>query len=178
VSEHPDLESAVPQLEVLLGDLVTAVLGEESIPIFDNRRAAAPAALSRLIVHDHATGGYLVVAVRAPVELIAALATNLLGVPDPAPDDMLDVIAELGNIAAGNVKTLLCSHGRLSLPSSALSASPDDDPTDSVRAAVDLFGHVLELLLIPVVAADAVVREARWPGAPMTNVTDRAQPVT
>jgi hypothetical protein len=155
-------------LELLLGEMIMSVLGEESLPVSDNRRPTAPIALSRLIIHHSDSDVYLTVVVRSSVELVSLLSANLLGVPDPAPDDMLDVIAELGNIAAGNVKTVLCSHGRLSLPSSTLSAPVLDDPEGSVRAAVELLGHVLELLVIPVLGTDPVVAEARWPGSPMT----------
>jgi hypothetical protein len=165
VSDAPDLESVVPDLESLLAEMCTSVLGEESMPIADSRRLSAPIGISRLVVHDVAADWYLAVEVRACVDLVSALATKLLGVADPAPDDLLDVIAEFGNIAAGNVKTLLCTHGQLSLPASALLTTMPHEPVDSVRAAVDLLGQVLELTLIPLTRTAAAVSDARWPGA-------------
>jgi hypothetical protein len=164
VTHGPDLESVVPDLEALLGEMVTSVLGEESTPIFDSRRPTTPTGISRLVVHDAVADWYLAVEVRASVDLVSVLATKLLGVCDPAPDDMLDVIAELGNIAAGNVKTLLCTHGQLSLPSSALITTQDDDPVGTVRAAADILGQVLELVVLPLARANAAITDARWPG--------------
>ena len=171
MSAAPELESAVPHLTTLLGELIGSVLGEESLPILDGRRPLSPMGVSHLIVHDVAADFYLAVEVRASVDLVSDLAAKLLGVPDPAPDDMLDVIAELGNIAAGNVKTLLCTNGRLSLPASALLTHLADDPVGTVRAAADLLDHVLELVVMPLTRLDATVTTARWPGASMNNAT-------
>jgi hypothetical protein len=168
VSGGPKLAMAAPHLEMLLGELIGAVLGEESFPVRDDRRAGAPMAVSHLVVHDLADDSYLAVEVRAGVDLVSGLAAKLLGIPDPPPDDMLDVIAELGNIAAGNVKTLLCQNGRLSLPASALLTNRSEDPAGTVRAAAELLGQVLELVVMPLDRADLTVAEARWPGAPMT----------
>lgn len=166
MSDAPELASTVPGLEVLLGELIVTVLGEQSMPILDGRRPSAPTGVSRLVVHDIVADWYLAVEVRAPVPLVSTLAAKLLGVPDPAPDDMLDVIAELGNIAAGNVKTLLCTHGQLSLPASALLTSSPDDPVGMVQAAADVLDQVLELVVMPLTRTNAAVIDARWPGAP------------
>ena len=174
MSGGPDLEATVPDLEALLSEMISSVLGEESVLIFDDRRPAAPSGISRLIVHDVVADWYLAVEVRASVDLVSTLAAKLLGVPDPAPDDMLDVIAELGNIAAGNVKTLLCTHGQLSLPSSALLTSAPDDPVGMVRAAADILDQVLELIVMPLARTDAAVTDARWPGAPLAGNTQLA----
>lgn len=168
MSGGPKLAVAAPYLETLLGELISAVLGEESLPILDGRRSGTPMGVSHLVVHDLADDSYLAVEVRASVDLVSDLAAKLLGIPDPPPDDMLDVIAELGNIAAGNVKTLLCNNGRLSLPASALITTRPEDPVGTVRAAADLLDQVLELVVMPLDRADITVAEARWPGAPMT----------
>jgi len=71
--------------------------------------------------------------VRAEVSLLATLAASLLGVAEPAGDDMLDVIAELGNIAAGNVKTLICHNGHLSLPMAHLAVEHTGQPHTAIR---------------------------------------------
>ena len=169
MNDGPDLELVVPDLEALLGEMITSVLGEVSIPILDSQRPSPPTGVSHLIVHDTVADWYLAVEVRASVALVSTLAESLLGVPDPAPDDMLDVIAELGNIAAGNVKTLLCTHGQLSLPASALLTTVPEDPEGLVRAAAEILGQVLELAVMPLSRADATVTGARWPGAPATG---------
>jgi hypothetical protein len=170
VSGGPELASAAPHLEMLLGELISSVLGEESLPVLDDRRSTAPMAVSHLVVHDVADDSYLAVEVRASADLVSGLAAKLLGIPDPPPDDMLDVIAELGNIAAGNVKTLLCTNGRLSLPASALLTTRRyDDPAGTVRAGAELLGQVLELVVMPLKVLDSTVTEARWPGASMTS---------
>jgi hypothetical protein len=169
VSGGPELASSAPDLEILLGELISSVLGEESLPVLDGRRVTAPMAVSHLVVHDHADDSYLAVEVRASADLVSDLAAKLLGIPNPPPDDMLDVIAELGNIAAGNVKTLLCTNGRLSLPASALLTARTADPAGTVRAAAVLLGAVLELVVMPLERTDITVTEARWPGAPMTT---------
>ena len=174
MSGGPKLQSAGPYLETLLGELIASVLGEESLPVLDGRRPTAAPATSRLIVHDLADDSYLAVEVRASVDLVSELTVKLLGLPDPPPDDMLDVIAELGNIAAGNVKTLLCNNGRLSLPASALLTTASRDPADTVRTGAELLGQVLELVVVPLSATDAAVVAARWPGAPISAPTHLA----
>lgn len=169
MSDGPDLEAIVPDLEALLGEMSISVLGEESTPVLDGRRPSAPTGVSRLVVHDAVADWYLAVEVRTSVDLVSRLATKLLGVTDPAPDDMLDVIAELGNIAAGNVKTLLCTHGQLSLPSSALLTASVGDPAGLVRAAAVILDQVLELDVLPLTVTDAAITDARWPGTTANN---------
>ena len=167
MSGGPKLQAAAPYLDTLLGEMILAVLGEESLPIVDGRRPATPTAASHLVIHDLADDSYLAVEIRASAELVSALAAKLLGIADPSPDDMLDVIAEFGNIAAGNVKTLLCTNGRLSLPASALQAAGGDDPVGTVRAGAELLDQVLELVVMPLNRAGLTVTRARWPGAPL-----------
>jgi hypothetical protein len=158
-SASPDLESAVPALETLLVEMIAMVLGEEAVLSTDSL-PAVPLAVSRLIIHDSAEEFYLGVEMRAEGTLATMLTSSLLAVEDPAPDDVLDVIAELGNIAAGNVKTLLCTNARLSLPASVLAPPPLHDPAGGVRAVATLLGHVIELVVMPVSGADA---GTRWP---------------
>jgi hypothetical protein len=169
VSDGPDLGSLVPDLEALLPEMSSSVLGEASMPVLDGRRPAAPTGVSRLVVHDAVADWYLGVEVRASVELVSRLATKLLGVTDPAPDDMLDVIAELGNIAAGNIKTLLRTHGQLSLPSSVLLTTSLDDPAGLVRTAIVVLDQVLELAVMPLSRTDGAITDARWPGTQANN---------
>jgi hypothetical protein len=166
VNDHPDLKEEGLQLDALLGEMGASVLGEQSRPVVDGRRPTAPMVFSRLIIHDRVADWHLAVEIRAAVDLVSVLAAKLLGLPDPAPDDVLDVIAELGNIAAGNVKTLLCTNGRLSLPVSALLTSPATDVNGSVRADAEVLGQVLELAVMPLTRTDSTISGARWPGSP------------
>jgi hypothetical protein len=155
----PDLESALPDFETLLVDMISMVLGEKATPA-DTPLPGVPLAISRLLIHDSTDDFYLAVEMRVEGSLATTLTASLLGVDDPAPDDVLDVIAELGNIAAGNVKTLLCNHARLSLPSSTISALAPLDPPGSVRAGAILLDCVIELAVMPVSVPDPA---ARWP---------------
>ena len=163
---EPHLRAEVPDLHSLLVEMISMVLGEESTPTTPHTLPVLPLAVSRLIVHDVADDSYVGVEVRAAAELVSTLAAGLLGVADPAPDDMLDVIAELGNIAAGNIKTMLCGDGRLSLPSAALQTERPSDPVGSVRGTALVLGHVIELVVMPLTGAKETLAQVRWPGGP------------
>jgi hypothetical protein len=158
----PDLESALPDLQTLLVEMIARVLGEEATLATDPL-PAVPLAIARLLIHDSEDGFYLGVEMRAEARLATMLTASLLAVDEPAPDDVLDVIAELCNIAAGNVKTLFCTSAQLSLPApalSALSAQPPNDPPGTVRAAATLLDHIIELVVMPASGADS---STRWP---------------
>jgi hypothetical protein len=160
VAETRELRSALPDLESLLVEMIAMVLGETAtptaVPLPD-----VPLAMARLIIHDEADGSYLGVEMRAENDLAQMLASTLLGEADPSPEDVLDVIAELGNIAAGNVKSLLTGNGRLSLPSPLVVSTAPPVPDGTVRAVANLLGHILELVVMPVEGADVATR---WPG--------------
>jgi hypothetical protein len=95
-----------------------------------------------------ADDSYLAVEVRLEGPLAQMLAASMLTEADPAPDEVLDAIAELGNIAGGNVKTLLFHSARLSLPAPRLAAVPVGDPVGTVRAGVRVLGHAVELVVM------------------------------
>lgn len=160
MTDFQALESSRPELEIMLVEIIAMVLGEEATPV---HRPLPDVLLanSRLIIHDESDDSYLGVEVRAEATLATVLAESLLGVTEPAPEDVLDVIAELGNIAAGNVKSLLCTNGRLSLPAPVLAEQSPTDPAGTVRAVAVLFGRIVELVVIPVSGVDAATR---WPG--------------
>jgi hypothetical protein len=153
----PDLESAQPGLQTLLVEMISMVLGEEATATAD-RLPAVPLAISRLIIHDTEDDFYLGVEMRAEESLATMLTASLLAVEVPKPDDVLDVIAELGNIAAGNVKTLFCTTARLSLPHSVVSAQIPGDPPGTVRAGATLLDHIIELVVMPASGADGSTR--------------------
>jgi hypothetical protein len=160
MSVRPGLETARPDLELLLVEMVALVLGEDAVPT-DRPLPPVELAMARLIIHDEADDSYLGVEVRLESGLATTLASTLLGEPEPTTDDVLDVIAELGNIAAGNVKLLLTTNGRLSLPAPALTTAIGPEPSGTVRAVATLLDHIIELVVMPVTGADAATR---WPG--------------
>jgi hypothetical protein len=172
--DQSDLESAVPDLEALLVEMIGSVLGEQAENSWEPLPEAVTLALSRLAIYNPADGSYLGVEVRAESGLVTTLAATLLGVPDPAPDDMLDVIAELGNIAAGNVKSLLCHNGNLSLPMDKLSVEHELNPPGTVRAGASLWGSVVELVVMPMTSAEP---GTRWPPGSAPEESAQAQHV-
>jgi hypothetical protein len=155
-----DLAAAREDLELLLVEMIASVLGEQAEPTGESLPAAVGLAVSRLVIQDPEDKSFLGVDVRAEGTLITTLAATLLGVAEPAPDDMLDVIAELGNIAGGNVKSLLCHNGQLSLPSAQLAFEHEGDSPDAVRVGASLLGNVVELVVMPLHSADP---QTRWP---------------
>lgn len=155
----PDLESAVPDIQALLVEMIAMVLGEEA-KLASTPLPAVPMAISRLIIHDSEEDFYLGVEMRAEDQLATMLTASLLAVEKPEPDDVLDVIAELGNIAAGNVKTLLCTNARLSLPASAVAVQAPNDKVGTVRARATLLDHLIEIVVMPASGADD---STRWP---------------
>jgi CheY-specific phosphatase CheX len=149
----------MPDLEILLEEMISTVLGGEIMP---TRVPLPPGqlAISRLIIHDMVDDSYLAVELRVEGPLAQMLAASMLTEADPTPDEVLDAIAELGNIAGGNVKTLLCHHARLSLPSPTLAAMPADDLEGTVRVGVTVLGHTVELVVMALPAAED---STRWP---------------
>jgi hypothetical protein len=99
------------------------------------------------------------------------LAAAMFAVADPSPDDVLDAIAELGNIGGGNVKSLLWHSARLSLPAPMLAVMSPDYPPGAVRVAVKVLGHVVEMVVIPLTGPD---ESTTWPALfvepPLTSV--------
>jgi hypothetical protein len=160
VSTTAQLATARPDLETLLVEMIALVLAEDAVPT-DRSLPGVQLAMARLIIHDEHDDSYLGVEVRAESELATTLAATLLGETDPSSSDVLDVIAELGNIAAGNVKLLLTTNGRLSLPAPALTTEVGPEPAGTVRVVATLLGHIIELVVMPVTGSDAATR---WPG--------------
>jgi hypothetical protein len=166
-----NLESALPDLEILLVEMVSSVLREEVLSAPDPL-PTQELATSRLIIHDLTADEYLGVEVRAEDTLARMLAASMFGVADPSPDDVLDAIAELGNIAGGNVKSLLWNSARLSLPTPCLAVSDPGYPDGMVRVAVRVLGHVVEMVVIPLTGPDAATC---WPPSliePLSSVME------
>lgn len=154
-----ELEDARQDLETLLTDVLYSVVGEEAYPT-DDPLPGGPVAASRLAAHDELEDSYLGIKVRVGAVLARLLASRMMAVGDPSPDDLLDAVGELGNIIGGNVKTLLFHTARLSLPVADL-ADQSRDPAESGAMVVkaQVFGQVAELALVP----DAPVDGLFWP---------------
>jgi len=158
VTTIDDLEDARQDLETLLTDVLYSVLGEESYPCLDEL-PPGPVATSRLAAHDELEDSYLGIQVRVGAVLARLLASRMMAVGDPSPDDLIDTVGELGNIVGGNVKTLLFHTARLSLPVAELAGSQSEQDPGGMRVAASVFGQVAEIALLP----DAPVDGLYWP---------------
>jgi hypothetical protein len=160
------LERECEDLEGLFADVVLAVLGEELEGVATSTAPDAgleDGAAALLAIHDERDDSYLGVHVRVSPVLARLLAARMLACEEPSREDLLDAIGELGNITGGNVKSLLFTSARLSLPAATLddTALPparegSTEPT-VVRALV--LGEVAELALVPHVDGDGLL----WP---------------
>lgn len=155
-----DLDGLQPDLEAILTDVLSSVLGEEVLPTLD-QAPSGDQAISRLAVHDLDLDSYLEIEVLVPIPLAKLLAARMLSIAEPSPDDVVDAVAELGNIAGGNVKTVIFGRSRLSLPLPRVERSDGESSRHPeglvVRAAVS--GHIAELAVFPVVASIGL----EWP---------------
>ena len=160
------LEREREDLQGLFADVVVAVLGEEPEGMATGTTPDADldgGAGALLAIHDERDDSYLGVQVRVSAALARLLAARMLASDDPSRDDLLDAVGELGNIAGGNVKSLLFTSARLSLPSAALGdtvlpASREGSAEPTVIRALVL-GEVVELALVPHVNGDGLL----WP---------------
>lgn len=156
-----EFEEAREDLEALLIEVLGSVFGEEAMSVWDQRLPPGPVVSSRLAIHDEVDDTYTLVEVRTSAIVARVLASRMLLTADPGPDDLLDAVGELGNIAGGNVKSLLRHSCRLSLPLARVAELvPDaaDAAGVTVRAAV--LGQVVELT---VHSADDI-EGLTWPG--------------
>jgi hypothetical protein len=161
MSAFDELDHAMEDLEGLLLDVLTSVLSEDAAPCWDEL-PAGPQVRAWLAIHDQVADQYLGIGVRLGLPLARVLASRMMTVADPSTDDVMDAVGELGNIAGGNVKSLLCQHARLSLPAAAPVDSAEPGAADAagstqVRAVV--LGQVVELTLSP----GASVEGLFWP---------------
>lgn len=158
-------------LDTILTDVLSSVLAEEAMGTL-SRLPPGPLAVARLAIHDENGGEYAVVEMSIGVSLARVIAARMLSIAAPGPDDIIDATAEVGNIIGGNVKTLLCHHARLSLPSAQITeqapyaqADPKDGAT-CVRAIV--LGHVAQLAVHPDAAVDGLL----WPPSSSDDILE------
>lgn len=162
MSTIDEFEAAREDLEALLIEVLGTVAGEEAIPVWDEELPPGPIVSSRLAIHDEDDDSHTMVTIRTSAIVARVLASRMLLTPDPGPDDLLDAVGELGNIAGGNVKSLLRHSCRLSLPMAGVAehtGEPGLPGGVTVRALV--LGQVVEL---SVGVADDVTG-LYWPGA-------------
>lgn len=161
MSAIDEFEAAREDLEALLIEVLGAVAGEEAMPVWGESLPPGPVVWSKLAIHDEEEDSYTMVSIRTSSIVARVLASRMLLTPDPGPDDLLDAVGELGNIAGGNVKSLLRHSCRLSLPTAEVAEGVerlDDHGGVTVRASV--LGQVVELTVD--VAGD--VSGLYWPG--------------
>jgi chemotaxis protein CheX len=143
-------------LEGLVADVVANVFGEEAeaiMTVTDPAGAAPDGAAALLVIHDESDDTYLGVQVRVSPALATLLAARMLACDEPTPEDLLDAVGELGNIVGGNVKSLLFTSARLSLPSATLDdvrlPPAREDAAEPTLISADVLGEPLVLALVP-----------------------------
>jgi chemotaxis protein CheX len=170
VSAIDEFEAAREDLEALLIEVLGTVAGEEAMPVWDEGLPPGPVVSALLAIHDEEDDSYTMVSIRTSSIVARVLASRMLLTADPGPDDLLDAVGELGNIAGGNVKSLLRHSCRLSLPMAEVTEHDESGSAAggvTVRAAV--LGQVVELSVD--VAAD--VTGLYWPGSvPVPDVLE------
>ncbi len=160
MSAIDEFEAAREDLEALLIEVLGAVAGEEAMPVWDESLPPGPIVSSRLAIHDEDDDSYTMVSVRTSSIVARVLASRMLLTPDPGPDDLLDAVGELGNIAGGNVKSLLRHSCRLSLPTTEVTDGAGAEEPTGVTVRASVLGQVVELTVD--VASD--VSGLYWPG--------------
>lgn len=170
MSAIDEFEEAREDLEALLVEVLGSVFTEEAMPVWDDvPPLSGPLAVARLEIHDEVEGSFTVVEVRLGAVVARVLASRMLMIPDPAPEDLLDAVGELGNIAGGNVKSLLRHSCRLSLPTAEIVAEVEPHRDSAVVVRGGVLGQVIELSVRAAGTSDG----AFWPGASAT-VTSHA----
>jgi hypothetical protein len=173
MSVFSELDEIRSELDTILTDVLSSVLAEEALPT-DDELPAGPLVLARLAIHDELGDSYAVVEVTVGVALARLIAARMMSVAAPSPDDVIDAVAEIGNIAGGNVKTLLCLHARMSLPKSEITdaAANSEQLSDSAAAHVRaiVLGHVSQLVVHPDAATDGLT----WPPFTPDEIPERS----
>jgi hypothetical protein len=160
-----EFEEARDDIEALLLEVLGSLLGADEVaPSAGDPIGPGPVLESRLVIHDRADDSYTVVEVETALRVGRVIAARMMRVADPSPEDLLDVVAELGNIIAGNVKSLIRHSCRLSLPSADVVESPSDAGEHGVRVSASVLGQVIQLTVRPALPREPV-GDVRWPGS-------------
>lgn len=160
------IEDARPDLEDILVEVLGLVFVDEAYAVDPVHAGVAdddqPVALAKLEIHDPQDRTFTVVEVRLGHAAAVALTRSMLELPEPEDADLLDAVGELGNIAAGNVKSLLGTTARLSLPfAEVVPVLPELAEHTGVTVAAIVAGHSVQLAVF---AADTSTG-ALWPGS-------------
>ncbi len=163
-----ELEEARGDLEGLLVDVLESVFGEEAAPAWEAEFGGTRIARARLAIHDEVTNVYTGVEVCVDTVTARLLAGRMLNVASPAADDLLDAVGELGNIAGGNVKSLLYQHARLSLPTPEILDAAGVTWEPAVRVHGVVLGQTVELAVLPEYAVGGLA----WPPSQLDEVLE------
>jgi hypothetical protein len=158
MTSFDELAAAQEELDAIIIDVLGSVLEEEAAPAY-HELPDGQLAWARLGIHDSADDTFAVAEVRVPIALARVLAGRMMYVADPDEDDVLDAVAELGNIVAGNVKSLVCHDARLSLPTASIGAHLESLSGAAVRVRAVVLGHLVELAVTP----GAPIEGLDWP---------------
>lgn len=161
MSAIEEFEAARQDLEALLIEVLGAVFSEEAMASWGETIPPGPVVEAELAIHDESDDSYTMVQIRVGAVMARVLAARMMSVPDPAPEDLLDAVGELGNIVGGNVKSLLRHSCRLSLPSSKITEEAPESRPDAVTVRAVALGQVVELSVHEAGDQDGTF----WPGA-------------
>ena len=162
------LAEAQDELDAIVIDVLGSVLDEEAAPAY-TELPDGPMAWARLAIHDAADDSFTVAEVRVGIALARVLAGRMMYVADPGDEDVLDAVAELGNICAGNVKSLVCQDARLSLPTAGIGSGLESLSGAAVRVRAVVLGHLVELAVTP----GASIEGLDWPPTAVDEELER-----
>lgn len=155
----PAPSNAGSELAATLADVLSAMLEQGAEPT-SAPISAGSMAVATLAIHDEVSDTYTRIELQVGTALARVLAGRMMLMADPSHEDIVDTVAEVGNIVAGSTKSLLFKHARLSLPNCELPSrgtGPLPERSQQVRAIV--LGHVVQLTVVPDTHPDGLL----WP---------------
>lgn len=159
-----EFEQHRDDLEALLVEVLGSLLDADEVsPSWGDPIAAGPVVRAHLAILDSQDESYTMVEVEASLGVVRHVGARMLNLADPSPDDLLDAMAELGNIVAGNVKSLVRHSCRLSLPVADLVDGPSGEPDSGVRVSASVLASTLNLTVRPAGEGEPGA-ELTWPG--------------
>jgi len=167
-------------LEALLIEVLGAVLGADEVGAgWGEPRTPGPVLVSRLAIRDRQDDSYTMVEIETPFAVGRLIGARMLSLADPTTEDLLDAVAELGNIVAGEVKPLVRHSCRLSLPVAELAVSATELPAGGVRVSASVFAGtpqpMVHLTVRPAGEAEPGP-DTCWPGSPFDDDPREALP--
>ncbi|MBK6870117.1 MAG: chemotaxis protein CheX [Kineosporiaceae bacterium] len=164
MSVTDEFEEHRQDLEDLLVEVLASLLGADEVsPGWDEAMDDTPVLASQLAIFDRSDESFTIVEIQAPLMVGRMIGSQLLGDPNPSPEDLLDMVAELGNILAGNVKSLVRHSCRLSLPTADAHERPRPS-AGGVRVTAYVLGSTIELTVRPAGAGEPGP-DVCWPGS-------------